>query len=112
MSANNSYFSCIPLVVFNTATLTGSFQSMNGTGFPDTIKMLKYYNGSNVGVTISYDGVTAHDYFPAGSTFILDLQANHADNSTDASGILNGRIGQKIYGTGTGVGNFYISGYR
>lgn len=113
MSDNPSYFSCIPLAVFNTATLTGTFQAMNGTGFPDTIKMLKIYNGGTNGVTISYDGVNAHDFFPPNSTFTFDAQANHADNSTDASGILNGRIGQIIYGMGTaGTGNFYISGYR
>lgn len=113
MSTELDYFTCIPMAVFDTAELTGTLAALNTTGFADNIKILKFYNGSTVGVTISYDGVTAHDYFPAGSTQITDLQANHSDNSSYGAGTKNGRKGQIIYGTGTaGVGNFYIIGYR
>ena len=114
MVQDASWFSCIPLAVFNTASLSASYQSLNGSGFGSDIKMLKIYNGGTTGMTISYDnGVTDHDYFPAGSTFILDIQANHADNSAYGSGTLNGRTGQIIMGKGTaGTGNFYITGYR
>jgi len=76
--------------------------------------MLKIYNASNVGITISYDnGVTDHDFIAPVSTFILDIQANHADNSAYGSGTLNGRTGQIIMGKGSaGTGNLYISAYR
>lgn len=114
MVADSSWFSCIPMAVFNTASLTGTYASLNGTGFSSDIKLLKIFNGSNVGITISYDnGVTDHDYFPPNSTFIIDLQANHADTSSYGSGTLYGRTGQIIMGKGSaGTGNFYISGYR
>lgn len=101
------------MAVFNTATLTGTFQSLNGSGFGDDIKMLKMYNGGNQGVTLSYGGVLDEDYAPPSSTFVFDVQANHADNASSGAGTLNGRKGQIIWGRGTaGVGNLYIIGYR
>ena len=113
MGTDLSSFQCIPRAVFNTASLTGSYQALNGTGFGDDIKILKIYNAGTLGIDISYDGTTDHDYFPAGATQIIDLQANHADNSAYSSGTLNGRKGQVIYGKGkAGTGNLYIIGYR
>jgi hypothetical protein len=107
-----SFFQCIPRAVFNTASLTGSYQALNGSGFSHEIKMLKIYNAGNVGIDISYDGVNDHDYYPAGSTFILDLQTNHATESNSSCGELRGRQGQIIYGKGSaGAGNLYIIGY-
>lgn len=103
----------ITMAVFNTATLTGSYASLNGTGFSDDIKILKIYNAGTLGVTVSYNGTDDQDFFPAGATQIIDLQTNHADNSAYGSGTLNGRKGQIIWGKGTaGAGNFYIVGYR
>lgn len=106
-------FQCIPRAVFNTASLTGSYQSLNGTGFGDDIKILKIYNAGTVGIDISYDGVADHEYFPSGATIIIDLQTNHADSSSYGAGTLIGRKGQIIFGKGTaGTGNLYIVGYR
>lgn len=111
--ADLSSFQCIPRAVFNTASLNGSYAALNSTGFGDDIKILKIYNGGSLGIDISYDSVTDHDYFPAGATLIIDLQTNHADNSAYGAGTLNGRKGQIIYGKGTaGTGNLYIIGYR
>lgn len=117
-----SSFRCIEMAVFDTATLTGTFAILNGptsyvvftgTGFEDDIKLLKFYNDGTTGIILSYDGVKRHDYLPSKGTLILDIQANHADNSAYSSGTLYGRKGQIVYGTGTaGVGNLYISGYR
>lgn len=105
-------FQCITRAVFNTASLTGSYASLNGAGFSDDIKILKIYNGGTNGIDISYNGSVDHDYFPAGATQIIDLQTNHADES-GAAGTLNGKKGQIIYGKGTaGTGNLYIIGYR
>jgi len=107
------YFTCIPMVTFNLATLSASFASLNGTGFPEDIKMLKIYNGGNTGVIVSYDGVTDNDIYPANSTFVFDIQANHACNSAYSSGTKYGRKGQVIYGRGTaGIGNLYIIGFH
>lgn len=112
----------VEMAVFDSSSLTSSYQMLNGTsqytiytgsGFPDSVKSLKIYNASNVGITVSFDGVTRNDYWPAGATIILDIQANHADNSAYASGTLNGAQGQVIYGLGSaGTGNVYISAYR
>lgn len=117
-----SSFTCIEMAVFDTAFLTGTFQIVNGpssylvftgAGFQDDIKILKMYNDGTNGVTISYSGVKREDYLPAKGTLIIDLQANHADNSAYGSGIKNGRKGQLVHATGTpGIGNLYISGYR
>lgn len=112
--ADFSSFQAITMAVFDTAGLAGTYATLNGTGFSDDIKVMKIYNGSNVGVTISYNGgVDDQDFFPSGATQILDVQANHACNANDASGTLNGRKGQILFGKGSaGVGNFYIIGYR
>jgi len=117
-------FQCIELAIFDATTLTASYQGMNlaanqaGTssvGFQNDIKILKIYNDGSTGVTISYDGVINHDYLPSKGTMIIDLQANHRDNSSYSSGTLNGRKGQIVYGKGTASSaglNIYISGYR
>ena len=111
--ADLSSFQCIPAASFDLSTLSGSFQAMNGTGFGDDIKILKIFNGSDVGVDISYDGVTKHDYWPPGATLIIDLQTNHADNASDGAGTLNGRKFQIIYGrTTTTSTQLQIAGYR
>lgn len=111
--ADLSSFQCILAASFDLTTLTGTFQPLNGTGFSEDIKMLKIYNGSAVGVDISFDGVNKHDFWPSGATLILDLQANHADNPSNGAGTLNGRLGQIIYGrTSTTSTQLQIAGYR
>ena len=117
-------FQCIELAIFDATTLTGTYQVMNGAaqqagtssvGFQKDIKILKVYNDSSAGVTISYDGVINHDYLPSKGTMIIDLQTNHRDSSSYASGTLNGRKGQVVWGKGTASSaglNIYISGYR
>lgn len=112
--ADLSSFQCITAASFNLASLSGTFQAMNGTGFSDDIKVLKIFNPSTTtGIDISYDGVNKHDYWPPGATIIIDLQANHADNSSSGAGTLNGRKGQIIYGrTSSTSTQLQIAGYR
>lgn len=108
-----SSFQAIPAASFDLTTLTGTFQSLNGAGFANDIKILKIFNGSAVGVDISYDGVTKHDYWPPGGTIIIDFQTNHSDNSAYGAGTLNGRAGQIIYGrTSSTTTQLQIAGYR
>jgi hypothetical protein len=108
-----SSFQAIPAAEFDLTTLTGSFQSLNGTGFGDDIKIMQIYNGSAVGVDISFDGVTKHAFWPSGATLIIDFQTNHADNASDGAGTLNGRKGQIIYGrTSTTSTQLQIMGFR
>jgi len=107
------YFNAITRAVFDTATLTGTYQALNGTGFSDDVKIIKIFSAGTKGIDISYDGVTDHDFYPAGATEIRDLQTNHANESSNSSGTWRGRKGQIIYGKGTaGTGNLYIIGFR
>ncbi len=104
---------CIPNASFDLATLTGSFQPLNGTGTAEDIKQLVVFNGGTVGVDISYDGVTKHDYWPPGATLVLDFQANHATNPNSSSGTKYLRAGQIIWGrTSTTSTYLQLSGYR
>lgn len=113
MTQDQSSFQCITAVSFDLSTLSGTFQSLNGSGFSDDIKMLKVFNPSATGVDISYDGVNKHDYWPPGATIIFDFQTNHADNASNGSGTLYGRKGQIIYGrTSTTTTQLQIAGYR
>lgn len=113
VSFEQGSFNCITAATFDLTTLTGTFQALNGTGFSNDIKMLKIYNGSAVGVDISYDGVNKHDFWPAGATIIFDFQTNHADNASNGSGTLYGRAGQIIYGrTSSTSTQLQIAGYR
>lgn len=111
----------VEMSVYNTAGLTTSFAGMNlaanytiyaGNGFQAPVKILQIYNASNVGVTISFDGITQNAFMPALGTLIVDLQTNHYNSSAYGSGTLNIAIGQIIYGKGTaGTGNLYIMGF-
>lgn len=107
------FVSCIPNASFDLATLTGSFQPLNGAGTSDNIKQLVIFNGAAVGVDISYDGVTKHDFWPAGATIVLDFQTNHAGNPPYGSGTKYLRSGQVIWGRTSTTSTFLqMSGYR
>jgi|SRR6185503_1522255 len=108
-----SYVEAIPNSSFDLATLTGSFQPMNGSGLGDDVKELVIFNGGTVGVDISYDGVTKHDYWPPGATIVLDFQANHANIGCGGQGTKYLRKGQIIWGRTSTTSTFLqISGYR
>ena len=89
----------ITKVVFNPASLTGSYQALNGPdGFSDDIKIFELFNGSTtVSIDISYDGVNNHDFIGPLQAKIRDFQANHAAN-LQSSGTKYGRKGQIVYG--------------
>jgi hypothetical protein len=108
-----SWVQAIPNASFDLTTLTGSFQPLNGTGLGDDVKELVIYNGGAVGVDISYDGVTKHDFWPAGATIVLDFQANHANQALGGQGTKYLRKGQIIWGrTSSTSTQLQISGYR
>ncbi len=99
MSDNLMSVQCVLKTQFNPASLNGTYQAMNGTGFSDTVKIMKLYNGSTtVSIDISLDGVSDHDFIPPLGTLIVDFQAGHADYSSYGSGTLNVRKGQILYG--------------
>lgn len=105
---------CVTKSQFNPASLTGSYQAMNGTGLTDDVKILKLYNGSTtVSIDISLDGVTDHDFIPPLGTLIVDFQTNHSSNSAYNMGTLYLRKGQILYGK-TAAQPLYLQmvGYR
>ncbi len=107
------FVSCIPNASFDLGTLTGSFQALNMSGTSDNIKQLVIFNGGAVGVDISYDGITKHDFWPAGATIVLDFQTNHSGNPPYGSGTKYLRAGQIIYGRTSTTSTFLqMSGYR
>ena len=96
---NLAYVSCVTKAMFNPASLTGSYQALNGSGFSDSVKVWKLYNGSTtVSIDISLDGVTDNDFIPPLGTLIVDFQSNHSSQTTYGSGTLNLRRGQILYG--------------
>ena len=114
MSDEFSCVQCVTKAEFDPSTLTGSYQALNGTGFSDSVKIYKLYNGSTtVSIDISLDGVTAHDFIPPLGTLIVDFQTNHYDGGTYGTGTLVVRKGQIIYGkTASNPTYLQIIGYR
>lgn len=104
----------VPKAEFDLSTLTGSFQPMNGSGFSESIKILKIYNPSTtVSIDVSLDGVTVQDFIPPLSTLIVDCQTNHADSASFGTGTLNVRKGQILWGrTAANPSFLQIIGYR
>lgn len=114
---------CVLKAQFNPASLTGSYQVINGAGtqsnasiigFSDTAKILKIWNPSTtVSIDISLDGVNDHDFIPPLGTLIIDFQTNHYDGGSYGTGTLNVALGQLIWGKTAANPTFLqIIGYR
>lgn len=113
MSEELSSVQCVLKTVFNPASLTGSYQAMNGSGFSDDAKIMKLYNGSTtVSIDISLDGVNNHDFIPPLGTLIVDFQTNHY-SAPHNQGTLNIRKGQILWGkTAESPTYLQMIGYR
>lgn len=114
MAEETSRVQCVTKSQFNPASLTGSYQPLNGSGFSDTVKILKIYNPSTtVSMDISLDGVTDHDFIPPLGTLIVDFQTNHYDGPIYGTGTLNVAQGQILWGKTAAQPNYLqIVGYR
>ena len=114
MADELSRVQCVLKAQFNPATLTGSYQPLNGSGFSDTVKILKIYNPSTtVSIDISLNGVDDHDFIPPMGTLIVDFQTNHYDGAIYGTGTLNVAKGQILWGKTAEAPTFLqIVGYR
>ena len=114
MSDELSRVQCVLKSQFDPSTLTGTYQAMNGSGFSDTVKILKIYNPSTtISIDISLDGVNDHDFIPPLGTLIVDFQTNHYDGPIYGTGTLNVAEGQILYGKTAAHPTFLqIVGYR
>lgn len=122
-TAELSRVECVLKAQFNPASLTGTYQVINGAGtqsnvsqvgFSDTVKILKIYNPStSVSIDISLDGINDHDFIPPQGTLIVDFQTNHYDGPIYGTGTLNVAQGQLIWGK-TAAQSTYLQmiGYR
>lgn len=59
----------------DSATFTGAYQAV-GVPLTRRIRLVKFLNNSSVPVTVSWDGVTDHDYIPANSFALYDVTTN------------------------------------
>ena len=98
----------VPLDDISSASITGSYAIINSGGLPNPCFMLRIMNASNKDVTISYDGVTDHEYVLANTTLQVDCQ----NNAQPPSYVANFPKGMVVWAKGTaGIGNIYVSGY-
>lgn len=108
MSARNTV-SSIPLTSVASVSLVGTYAPINTTGLPNACFMLRLTNSTDVGVTVSFDGVTNNEYIPAGGVVNLPVQSNSQYNNF----IANFPRGTIVYVKGTAgmTGSIYLSGY-
>ena len=99
----------IPLTTFNAAGLLAGFQAVNGpNGLDEPCIILRINNASNVTITISYDGVTDHEYLTANEVMQIEAQTN----SQPSNYVCNFKKGTIVYVRGiAGVGTIALSGY-
>jgi|SRR6185503_16555818 len=123
MADELSRVQCVLKAQFNPASLSGSYQVINGAGtqsdssqigFSDTAKILKIWNPSTtVSIDISLDGVNDHDFIPPLGTLIIDFQTNHYDGGSYGTGTLVVARGQLIWAkTAAHPTYIQIVGYR
>lgn len=108
MSVKNS-IAAIQLTTFNAAALmVGVYQAINPNGLDNQCIILRINNASNVGITISYDGVTDHELLPAAQVLQLDAQTNALPKTNNCCF----KRGTIVYIKGAaGVGTIALSGY-
>jgi len=100
----------IPRTDLNSNTLGGAgWSAINPNGIPNICFKLRISNSSTVGIEISYDGITAHDFLIAGLDADIDGQSFHREPSEEASWAK----GQIVYvkAAGAGVGMIRLAGY-
>jgi hypothetical protein len=90
----------------NSTTFTGSYQAV-GAALGFATRIVKFTNNSTVGVTISWDGINAHEFLPANSFLLLDVTTNHENALT----FLIQKGTQFYVSASAGTGLFYISCY-
>jgi hypothetical protein len=98
----------LPLATFNAAALVAGYTSVNSPGFLKPIFFMRIVNASNSPVTISFDGVTDHEYLPINGEFNFAVQQNAQPNSQLA---LISAYTQVYVKGAAGVGFITVSGY-
>ena len=99
----------IPLASINTAGLIATFLPINAGGLPAPCFNIRLINHSNIGIMISYDGITAHDYVLRGEVLTLPYQSE-AGPHNDFAYLPQGTT---IYASApaAGIGLLYLAAY-
>jgi hypothetical protein len=99
----------VPVALLNAAGLTGGFDVINAAGLPQSCFRIRISNLTNVGIGISFDGVTLHDGLKVGD--VLDFPAQQ--NARGPGYVANFKKGLKIYAVSAapGIGFIYLAGY-
>ena len=90
------------------SAVTAFYAPLNGTGFSQAPFFIRIVNNSNMGITISYDGVNDHEFIAANTVFDLNSQTNAQPNAQIA---LFPKYTIVYIKGATGSGNIYLSGY-
>lgn len=98
----------MPMATFASSSLTGSYQAINSSGFPEQMLSIDIYNKSSTDITVSFDGTTDNLYIPTGTarTFSSNaISSQTADSVKFPKGLV-------VYVKGTaGTGNVYLTGF-
>jgi hypothetical protein len=106
MSSGSNQIKPDALRSIDSATFTGNYQKV-GTALTQAMRVVKFTNVANVGVTLSWDGVVDNEYLPANSFVLIDISG-----AREVSDIFEVPGGTQFYVKGAaGVGSFYISCY-
>lgn len=98
----------VPLVHFDSNTLTGNYQPINPQGLDHSCFYVRIVNDSAHAITISQDGITDGVYLLAADAWELNAQ----QNAQLQSGMCQFKQGQIFYVTGTAsVGTITLTGY-
>lgn len=96
------------LSTLSSASVTGSYQSLNSPGFAKPPFFIRIVNASNQAITVSYDGINDNEYVPANGVFELPSQSNAQPKSELA--LFPARTQVYVKGT-AGAGTITLSGY-
>jgi hypothetical protein len=103
-----NFISFCTLKTIDASTFAGAYIALNPLGTEGACAIIRIINDSNVPVTISFDGVTAHDYLRASSELQLTLQEANQPNGEVAL-LTKGTV---VYAkAGAGVGFVSLAGY-
>jgi hypothetical protein len=95
-----------PLRSLAFGSISGTYAGI-GTAFTHPIRIMKIYNGTDVDITLSDDGITDKEILPASGFVLLDFTSNAAN----ASGWFFAE-GDRIYAKGSpSSGSIYVSSY-
>ena len=89
------------------AGFTGSYQAL-GTPLANSIRLFKITNNTASDLTVSYDGVTNHEFVPAMTFVLIDITANKV---WDCQFCLAAGTQVYVKGAVALTGNVYLSTY-